>query len=187
MHGAEVDGSGRIGFKLLAQLHDVVVDGPCGRVRGVVPDVGEEFLTGDDAVGVFDEVLEQLNLVCGESDGDSVLGDNHPGEVGRDVSEGDLLGLGRTLGAADGCLDSCHEFAGAKGLGDVVVGSHLEEQDLVGDLGDGAEDDDWGGGGPALDALADLETGETGKHEVENYTCGLKGLAAIEAFDSIGG
>jgi hypothetical protein len=178
---AEVNRIGRIPFELLTELEHLIIDDAGGGEEAIAPDIVEELFAGDDAIDVREEVAEELELVCGEGDGCSSTVDLHLLEIYDNLAElaTGFVGNGRdrgvgSLGAADGGLNAGQELAGAEGLGDVVIGTDLEKENLVGDLADGAEDDDGAVYGVGLDEATDLASGHAGKHEVEDDGCRIE-------------
>ena len=79
-----------------------------------------------------------------------------------------------------------HEFAGAEGLGDVIVGAEAEAFELVGLGGAGGQHDDGDVAGGAQ-AAADFGAVEQGEHAVEDDEIGRGGAAEFEGGDAVGG
>src|ERR1700677_2246050 len=115
------------------------------------PHIAEQLLSTDDAAGVVEKEAQKLELVCGEGNEGASLVDLHLEEVDGDVSEAERQGFDFFARPTNGGLDTGEKLARAEGLGHVVVGTGFEEENFVGDLGDGAEDDDRGVVRPGLD------------------------------------
>src|SRR5271155_995465 len=83
-------------------------------------------------------------------------------------------------GPANHRLDPRQKFARTEGLGHIVVRSSFEQQDLVGYLSNGTENDDRHIDRPGLNLLTDRAAGETGQHQVENYGSGSQCFTSSE-------
>src|SRR4051812_12744394 len=157
-------GIGRIWFEFLTELEDLIIHGAGCRIRIIPPYLVEESVAREDALGLLREEFEELELVRGEDDGLAAAVDGHFLEVDFAIGEAVYRGQACLALTTDGGVDTSGEFARAEGLGDVVVGSEFEEQDLVGDFSDGAEDDDRRFAGLSFEALAEFATGDVGKN-----------------------
>ena len=83
-------------------------------------------------------------------------------------------GLAGRCGAAGGGADAGQELVDAEGFGDVVVGSGVQGFDLVGAAAAAGQHDDRGGG-PAAQAVDDLDAVHVGQAEVEHDEVGRLG------------
>ena len=111
---------------------------------------------------------EELELGRRQLDGRAAHLGPHPRQVEDDVADVDRLGgLGRSIGPAEDCPDPCHELARAERLGEVVVGTELEAQQLVElVVARGEHDDRDGRVTPKL--AGDVEAVEPRQPEVED-------------------
>src|SRR5450432_2619204 len=69
VHGPEMYRVGWVCFQFLAQLQDMVVHGPGGRVVVVSPDVIEQLIPGDDSLGVLYHEFQCLKFLRSQGDG----------------------------------------------------------------------------------------------------------------------
>jgi hypothetical protein len=91
------------------------------------------------------------------------------------------------LRPTDRGLHACQQLSRAEGLGDVVVGSDLEQQNFVGHIRDRAQDDDGGRRGDALEDAADVSAGHAGQHQVEHHRGRPEGVHGGDAVGPIAG
>src|SRR5580692_9530784 len=106
----------RVRLELLPQLQNLVVHGPCGRIRVVSPDLVKQQLPCQHAVHILCKELKQLELVSGEDHWNSALPYSHALEVDvavAKVKEGRACGL--TL-PSDCRLNARHKLSWAVGL-----------------------------------------------------------------------
>lgn len=153
------------------------------------PDDGEEFLAGENATCVGSEVIEEAEFEQTGGDDFVGAGDVIGVEIDVELVEfEDLAEFGVGFGAPEEKSYAGDEFARAKGLSDVVIGAGFEGGDEVRFATAGGEHDD----GETLEqrVLAsvgeDLETGDAGKHGVEEQEIGgglFEGGAAREAVE----
>ena len=88
--------------------------------------------------------------------------------------------------AAEDGLHPGQDLLHLKGLGDVVVGTHLEAGDLVDGLALGGEHDD-GHLGRLTDGAADAPAVETGEHQVQQHQIRLGGAEELQTLVAVGG
>ena len=136
------------------------------------PDAIDEHVAGEHAAGVLHQQAQQLELLASQvhlvaaHEGPSGLGlEAQASRLGGDV-EVDLLVLRR--GAPQHGAHAGHELAEAIGLGDIVIGTHLETDDRVDLLGLGRHHDDRGGRLRA-DLATDVESRDLGDHQIEQH------------------
>src|SRR5581483_1695713 len=123
-------GDGHGVAQLLADLGDVDVDGAGVAVPAVAPDAVEDLLAGQGPAPVLGQVAEQLELLAGHVDHGAVGRHLAAAEVDHGAADLDDLGRrGGRLRPAQDRLDPGHQLPGREGLGEVVVGSHLEAED----------------------------------------------------------
>src|ERR1700710_1198942 len=77
----------RIWLQLLAQLQNLIIYGPRGRIRVVSPDLVEQDLTCEHTVKIICKKLQQLELVSGEDYGDTAAACSHTLEVDLTIRE----------------------------------------------------------------------------------------------------
>ena len=182
---------GRISCEFTAQAADVHVEAAIegiefsaehGLSEGLALDnfsrrAHEDFEQGELDVGEFDEGVVLANGAGGGIE-DQVFDDEGGGFVGCD---------GRGGATADGA-DAGEQLAGVEGLGEVVVGTHLEADDAVDVFAAGGEEKDAVGGRGA-DAFEDFEAVDAGEHDVEEDHgpgAGARGFeAGVAAVDGV--
>ncbi|OPZ48494.1 MAG: hypothetical protein BWY91_03189 [bacterium ADurb.BinA028] len=141
------------------------------------PDPIDELPAGQDSPGVAQQQLEQFELLERHRrrlalDRDHVAVDVHPHRAGLDRGVGRLVGLRQP---AQHGAHSGEQLTRGVGLGDVVVGPHLEPDDLV-DLGVfGGEHDDRDAG-LGSQRTAYLHAGQAREHEVQQHEVGAVGV-----------
>jgi hypothetical protein len=133
-----------------------------------VVEVLEQFLLADDDAGAMDEVFEDVVFSGREVDEDTGAVDGLLEGIEGDA-EGVEGGVGRALAAADEGLGAGDELAEVEGLGEVVVGTGVEELDDEGGAFFGGEDEDGGRVLAGADALKEAESVEPGQHKVQDY------------------
>ena len=178
-------GAGGVVLDLGAQSLDVDVKG-LGVAHVVdAPDAIDELGAGHDSSHIAQQHLEQLELLEGQlhrfaRDAHLVTLDvhAHPGPL-EDV--GGLLGL---RPATQHGADTGHEFTMAERLGDVVVSTELQPDDLV-DLGvtRGDHDDAHRTALPQL--TAHLGARDAGHHEVQQHDVGTVVVELGQAGSSV--
>ncbi len=129
---------------------------------------GEGFALDNFSRGAHED-FEESELDVGEIDEGVVLANGAGGgvedEVFDDEGGGGRVGCGSRSTAADGA-DAGKEFAGVEGLGEVVVGAHLEADDAVDVFAARGEEEDAVGGCGA-EAGEDFEAVDAREHDVE--------------------
>ncbi len=166
-----------------------------GAIEGVPFAAEDGFGEGfafDDFAGGAHEDFEEGELDVGEVDEGVVLADGAgcgvEDEVFDDEGGGGSFGSGGGGAAANGA-DAGEEFACVEGLGEVVVGTHLEADDAVDVFAAcGEEEDAVGGGG--TEAGEEFEAVDAGEHDVEEDhgpgagACDFEaGIAAMDGGD----
>ena len=96
------------------------------------PDGSKQLGIRHDTSGAAHQAIEDVVLLASEVDGLSALGDAafRRGEANFADLDGGVFCAGRGVDASNRGSDSRDEFAGAEGLGDVVVRSQFEGFDL---------------------------------------------------------
>ena len=98
VHGPEMYWVGGVFLQLLAQLQDVVVHRPGGRVVVISPDFVEQFIAGDDSLSILHHEFQRLKFLRRQGDGLAFTDDFHFGEVNGNIAERKLLlTVGRVL------------------------------------------------------------------------------------------
>ncbi len=152
----------------------------------------DQGLAGEDPAGVGQEELEQLELL--ERQLHALAADDHLVALGveRHVADAERLaarGRGRhRLGApaAQHGAHAGHQLAEPVGLGDVVVGAHLEADDGV-DLAALGRDHDDRHRRPAPELAAHVDARDLGEHHVEQHEVGLHGVEHVERLGPVAG
>ena len=160
---------GGVAFDLVAEVGDGDVHGAGFGVGAEAPDLFEKLGAGNGAGLVAVEPAEDAAFARGEGNGlPAALGGAMAEiEVAAVGADGFRLG-GDGLEPAGEGVNAGKQFAGAEGLGDIVVGADLEAADFVFLGAAGGEHEDGEAGAGLAEALADGEAVEFGQHEVEN-------------------
>src|SRR5271168_2388388 len=77
----------RIGLQLLAQLQNLIIYSPRGRIRVVSPDLVEQYLTCENTVKIICKEFQELELMSGENYGDATAACTHTLEVDLTIRE----------------------------------------------------------------------------------------------------
>src|SRR5712692_1426380 len=187
--GLQVDGILGIAFDFFAQAADIDVHAARSDETIGAPDGIEKLVARENAVRPRSQEVEQPEFKRAERNG-------LPGKtdaIGRRI-DGQLANLngagrvGRRLRAAEQRFDARQQFARAEGLGDVIVGAHLQAHDAVGFFAARGEHED----GETIERIipadfpANVEAGKPRKHEVEKqeirrrFLEGAQAAAAVE-------
>ncbi len=162
------------------------VDRPLVRLEGDATERVEELGPGEDPARAGRERGQQPELGRGEVDrppGD--LG-THPGHIEDHVAcPDDVARLGGPLGASQDGLDARDELARGERLGQVVVGAHLEPEQLVELVVARGQHHDRDRG-VATELAGDLETVEAGQAEVEDDEIGVLAPRGLDGARAIG-
>src|SRR5438093_227175 len=177
--------------ELGAQAGDVDVDGPRLHEAIPAPHRVQQLLAAEDAPGRAGQDREQLELLGGEVHRVAFHADLEAVAVDLELADLHvrlLLGVAGT-GAAGDRADAGEQLARRERLGHVVVGAHLEAEDLV-TLLDAAGDHDHGdvlGVRVLLEAAADLPAVELRDHDVEQDQVGVDLARLLEGVGAGGG
>ena len=136
----------------------------------VVPDAFEELFTRKHRARVPREELEEVEFARREVYLAAANLHRARPRVDHDVAADDAatgVRRGVVIAAAKHCLHARHEFAGAEGLGEVVIGAHLEARDAVHLVAPRGEHDD-GCARLFADAAADFHAPKLRQHQVQD-------------------
>jgi hypothetical protein len=141
-HGLKITRIFGINFDLLTDSADVNVNGTRSDEPGIAPNGIEKMVAAKDSAWVAGEVIEEPEF--GGRGGRQFAAHLQLHGVGVDhnLFKADHRWGGWTFEAPQDCLDTCHKFAGGKGLCDVVVGAKFQAQDAVIFGGAGSKKDD---------------------------------------------
>src|SRR5215472_2117804 len=92
VHRPEVHWIGRFFLQFLPKLQDMVVNGPGGRIIVISPDLVEQFVASNDALGILHHELQGLEFLRSEGDGLTFAEHFHLAEVNEDLVECEFLG-----------------------------------------------------------------------------------------------
>ncbi len=177
---ADEDGSGCIGFNLLAEPEDVNVHGTVGNGAVVTPNGVEKLFATEDNAWACHQKFEKAKFGGGELKVRIVELDAARGAVEFEISGLEHFdgGLART----EVNLDAGNEFAYEERLDDVIVGTEFKAQNAVRLAGAGGEKDHWNADEfrVAAYAFADVESVGIGKHDVEQDEVGLFTAAEVD-------
>src|SRR3954453_715438 len=177
--------------ELAAELAHMHVHGARVPRKRVTPDALEQLIAGQHQAAVIEQLPQQVELLWSElhlvaadcdlaSPGVDLDGAVFHHGLGRPAA---LLGLG---GAAQDRLDASDQLARVERLGQVVVGAHLEPDDLVDVVVAGGQHQDWHVRGGA-DLPAHLEPVDVGQHQVEHHQVGLGVLGLHQRLAAVAG
>src|SRR5277367_1134949 len=168
-HGLKIARRLSVCLDLFADAAYVDVDGTGSNEAGVTPDGVEEMVAAEDPSRVPGEVVEQAEL--GGRGGDEFPVDPKLHGAGIDF---DILELedGRRAGPFEAAQHSFYpryQFAGPEGLGDVVIGAHIEAVDAVIFRGAGGQKDNGhdAESGVLAKPPAEVQAVAAGDHDVE--------------------
>src|SRR5580658_7537760 len=120
------------GFEFLANANNMGIHGAGGRKILVAPDLVEKPVAAQCFSGVTEKVLEQLKLLPRELDALSPAHDLVAAQIDLDVAEDiTVLLLRKCVCPSQNGLDASEEFANGERLGDIVIGTQLETNDLI--------------------------------------------------------
>src|SRR5271166_461624 len=185
VRGAEVDGTGGVALQLLTQLQDMVVHSAGRGIILVSPNFVQQFVTADHPVGILHQKLQGLKFLRGQHYDLAVTLNFHLLEVDRDAVEANEAHISRSSGMPQRCAHAGQQLARTERLSYVIIRSQLEQQNLVGNVAGGAENDDRQSGGQRLDLFAQVAPGKLRQTQVKNNNCGRRCLKAIERSFSI--
>lgn len=182
----EIVAGGITAGEFTAEAGDVHVERAIEGMELAAEDGLGEELALDDFAGRAHEDFEESELDVGEIDGRVVLENGARGGIEDEVFDDEGGGFrrgGGGGGAATDGADAGEELTSVEGLGEVVVGTHLETDDAIDVFAAGGEEEDGVGGGGA-DALEDFEAVDAGEHDVEEDHgpgAGARGFEAVVA------
>jgi hypothetical protein len=139
----------------------------------VAEDALAEFIAGDDLTGRFGECGHQLEFEGGQGDSAAVVTNEAGARVNFEIAEDGAIGrrrggvCGGDSSAAEHGVDARGEFAGIKGLGEVIIGADFQADDAVHIVAVSGEHDN-GDSGYGADFAENFEAAHAGKHYVEN-------------------
>ncbi len=170
-----------------AEAADVDVDAAVEGVEFAAEDAAGKLAARDDAAGMIEEQLEEVEFEGSEGDAGGGAADFAGAGIEFDIADAEQEGRGRRMDAAmaaeDGA-DACGELAGVERLGHVIVGAELEAEEAGYIFAAGCEHDDGNLAGGA-DALEDFCAGQGGEHNVEDDEIEIAAEGADGAFAAI--
>lgn len=143
-----------------------------------MPGLFEKLFTGEDPTRLAEKNGQQFVFVGGQVENVATALDAH--RVIIVMKKGRCWFL-RCLPSTHDGPDPCHNSAGGKGFGDVIIRSKLESEDLVDfRIPRGEEKDGNLGKGP--DLTAEIEAGEIRKSDVEDREIRRMLVEVIQSF-----
>src|SRR5438128_3248519 len=91
VHGAKMYRVGGIALQFLAQFEDVIVHGAGRRIVVVSPDLVQQFIASDDALGILHHEFQRLKFLSGKGNDFAFADYLHLAEVNIDVFERELF------------------------------------------------------------------------------------------------
>ena len=141
--------------------------------------------------GVEYQQLEQTKFASGQFELLARGDDRLCGDINGYVAEFDLAGRNAAVTTYDRS-HPCLQFAQVERLHEIVVGSDVENVDLVADVGSCGDDEDGGVNARTAQLLQHVRTAHAGQHEVEDdqvegiFLDPLRGAVAIrQPFDGM--
>src|SRR5579871_4213811 len=180
VYGAEVYRTGGVAFQFLAQLQDVIIDGAGRRIILISPNLIQQLVTADDAVGILHQELQGLEFLGGQDHDLAVALHLHFLEVDRDAVEADAIHIGGSGGMPQGGAHAGQQLARAERLGHVIVGPEFEQENLVGNIAGGAEHEDGQAWRLRLDLFAKVTSRKLRQTQVEDDDGGLRNQKAFQ-------
>ncbi len=154
--------------ELAPEVADVDVHNIGPGVEGIVPDGGEDLLSGEYLARVTHEVLEERELAGGELDL-LLPAQDAPAEKVHLQITGLQPGRPGLVGPADEGAHPGQELLKGERLGHVVVGAAVEGADLVAYVVAGGEHQDRQPGAPEPYPLQNLLTAQARQHDVQQH------------------
>ena len=166
------------------------IDGAAVAVVLEAPDLIQQLIAGEYAVGVAGQVEQELQLLGRGIHDLAIHLELVAGHIDGELIVADLLDL--TFGGAGGAaaaqhgLDAGHDLLGIEGLDNIVIGAQLQAQHLIEGFALGGEHDDG-----AIALLADLPANlpaiQLGHHDIQEDKRGLFALELGHGFFAIVG
>ena len=142
--GFQILGMAGVELDFFTEAAYVDVDRPRGHERSFFPDSVEQLIAGEDAAAMGSEIFEQAEFTYRGEHVAALDLYGHGGDVNFEFSEAQhFCRGGRLAQSTQHAANAGHEFAGAEGLGDVVVSAQFQTFDAVGFGGFSGEKDDW--------------------------------------------
>ena len=182
LNGVVVVGGGLA--KFCPQGLDVGVDGAVHGGAGVFPSLHQDLVAGEGAAGLGEKESEDFVFVGGEVERLPEAVDGHCGFIMVEKAGGFFGSLEWAgAGAPENGADASDHRAGGEGLGDVVVGSELETEDLV-DFGIAGGEEEDGHLRKFAHLATDIEAENVGKADVEDEKVAVVLLQPLDAVES---
>ena len=167
----DVPGLGGIDLHLFTEVADVDGHGALTAQGGLLPDGFVEVLGGVDRAGIFHQQVQNGVFRGGQGDCVAVDGDGFGLVVQRNGTDGDDAGVLGGAAAQEGiaaqlAADPGQDLHGDEGLGDVIVGAHIQAQNLILGLGLGSQEND-GDVGKFPDLSGGGDAVHLGHHDVQ--------------------
>src|SRR5467141_682793 len=173
----QIQGVLRISLDLFTQAADVNVHAARRNEAIRSPDRVEQLIPGKNAVWARSKVIEQPEFERAERYRFPRMTHAIRRRVNRQLADLNSAGrVGGRLGTAEQRLDARKQFAGAEGLGHVIVSSHLEPDDAVGFFAARREHEN----GQTIERVipanlpADFQAGKFREHEIEKQQIGWR-------------
>ena len=176
-------GGGQANF--CPQSFDVCVDGAVHGRAGVFPGLHKDLVAGEGAAGLGEEEGKDLILVGSEVERLSKAVNRHRRFIMAEKCGGFVGCLVRagTAGAPKNGPDARDYCARGERLGDVVVSSKFESEDLV-DLGVASGEEEDGHLGKFAHLATDIEAENVGQTDVQNEEVAFVLLHPLDALEA---
>lgn len=160
----------RVWLQLLAQLQNLVVNSSCRWVGTISTYLIEQSLARKQALRIFGEEFQQLELMSSEDDRTPIASNRHSLEVDFALRESINRRQFRLPLPPDSRLNASRKLTRTKRLRHIIVGTQLEEKYLIRDLRNCAEDDDRDFAQMALERLAEITSGNPRKDQIQDHS-----------------
>src|SRR5215472_4265718 len=176
----------RIRLELLAQSHQMRVDGSSCGIVVIAPHFFQKTIAAERFPGMADEIFQQLELLRGNIDHLARL--EHPTalQVHLNIGEGMPVQILRNdSGPPQHCSDSRQQLANGEWLSHVVIRAQFKAYNFVHFLAPRSQHDDRYGAALGAQLLAYLEPAHSRHHDVKNNQVGRLVQRPLQALDAI--
>ena len=179
---------GGVGFDLAAEPLDVGVEGPRISQIGVVPEMVDALISGDDLARMAHEELQEVELFSGEIDDGRINPELSAAEVEDERSDSEDLGVLAPFArfSAEHGTHARDELSEAVGLGHVVGGTEFKAEHDV-DLFTLGRDHDDRDLAERAESLAQIGAVDVGEHDVEEHEINGRVAEDLFGFSAVSG
>src|SRR5215831_2008230 len=165
-------------------MDDVSIYSAGGRKGVVAPDFFEQSIAAESLARMAKEVLQKIELLGGKLHGLPGAGHLTSAQVDLDLAKR-VTFLGNAVGTAEDSLDTGQQLADGERLGNIIVGTELQADNLVHFLTARRQHNHWHRRALGLKLLAHVQPTHFGHHHVENHEVGRVVKRASQALGSV--